>query len=183
MRHAIEERITVIMKTKKLTIGVFIISIILVICIAVPLITSALETEKENATPSIENKEENGEENGLSGEVLAYVNRLDGATIAFDIIEWVLVPGERATELGITDYDAPNGFMIYNETVMVEELPLADNCEYKILGWTPDSYSALINVTKEDMASILEEQKVARIPYHLIIENKEVIGIVEQYIP
>lgn len=197
-RNAIEERITAIMKTKKLTIGILVASIIVIICIVVLFITSADDAQQSNATknefeqsnieqnidasneasepvsPSIENKE-------LSGEVLAYVNRLDGTTLAFDIVEWVKVPGERATELGITEDDAPSGFNIYNETATVRELPLADNCSCKLLDWT-DNY-VQTDVTREEMVRILDERKGTNIPYHLIIENNEIVEITEQYIP
>ena len=204
-RNAIEERITAIMKTKKLTIGILIASIIVVICIVVPFITSADNTEQSNATndefeqsnikqnvdasneeiepvtPSIESTAENSAEDELSGEVLAYVNRVDGMTLVFDIVEWVTVPGERATELGITEDDAPSGFSVYNETDTVAELPLADHCSCKLLDWTGNYVQ--IDVTREEMVRILDERQGTNIPYHLIIENNEIVEIFEQYVP
>lgn len=169
-RNAIEERITAIMKTKKMTIGMLIVSIIVIICIVVPFITSADDTGQGYAA-----------KNELSGELLAYIDRLDSTTLSFDIVEWVTVPGERATELGITVDDAPSGFSIYNENVMIEELPLADNCVYRLLNWT-DNYVQK-DVTKEEMVSILAERKGTNIPYHLMIENNEISAITEQYVP
>ena len=169
-RNAIEERITAIMKTKKMTIGMLIVSIIVIICIVVPFITSADDTGQGYAA-----------KNELSGELLAYIDRLDGTTLSFDIVEWVTVPGERATELGITVDDAPSGFSIYNENVMIEELPLADNCVYRLLNWT-DNYVQM-DVKKEEMVSILAERKGTNIPYHLMIENNEISAITEQYVP
>lgn len=127
--------------------------------------------------PSIENKEENA----FSGEILAYIHRFDGTLVAFDRIEWITVPSERAAEFNVTIDDAPNGYVIYNETVMVEELSLAENCVCKICDWNGNFLH--IDVTVEELVRILDERNSTDIAYRLMIENNEIVGITEQYEP
>ena len=134
----------------------------------------------EEAKPVISSVENNGG-NEFTSKVLAYINRLDDTTLAFDRVEWVTVPSERAAELGIAAEDAPNGFRVYNETVTAEELPLADNCRFQPLDWYADFER--IEVTREEMQRILEERKGTHIPYYLVLENNKIIEIVEQYVP
>lgn len=134
----------------------------------------------EEAKPVISSVE-NNEGNEFTSEVLAYINRLDDTTLAFDRVEWVTVPSERAAELGIAVDDAPNGFRVYNETEKAEELPLADNCSFKPLDWY-GNYER-IDVTREEMQRILDERKGTNIPYHLMLENNKIVEIVEQYVP
>lgn len=114
-------------------------------------------------------------------EILGYVDRLDGTTLAFDRVEWVAVPGERAAELNITEDDAPSGFSVYNEANIVEELELSDSCVCRILDWT-NNYVQM-DVTAEELAKILEERKDTYIPYHLTIDNNKIVEIEEQYVP
>ena len=198
-RNAIEERITAIMKTKKITRGIVIASILVVICVVVPFITSA-EVSGNNAeqrsfekdidvsgskvtSEALSNKDKNVnvEENNSSAELLVYVDEFDGTTLAFDVIEWVTVPGERATELNITEDDAPSGFSIYNETVTVEQVSLASNCVCKILDWKGNYVQK--KVTVKELGNVLEEREGIKIPYHVFIENNEIIEIMEQYVP
>lgn len=108
---------------KKITIGILVASVFIIICIVVPFITSVDDAEQSNTMkstdanmeselmpPSVENEEANREENMFSGEVLAYIDSFDGTVVAFDRIEWITVPGERVAEFNITLDDAPNGF-------------------------------------------------------------------------
>lgn len=119
---------------------------------------------------------------------LVYVEEFDGTSLKYDIVEWMEVPGSRATELGITDDEASNGFYIYNEEVLSEELPIAENIVYSIIGMGNGDLTHL-EVTTEEMVAFFEERGKAeaehemRYPYHLTIENGEIVRIEEQYIP
>ena len=42
--------------------------------------------------------------------IIGYIDECHDGALSFDEIEWVNVPSERATELGITDDKAPNVF-------------------------------------------------------------------------
>lgn len=117
----------------------------------------------------------------LSGEKLVYVEALNGETLAFDEIEWVTVPSERATELGVTEDDAPSGFYAYNEAVMLEELSLAENCICKVLNWTRN-YEEM-EVSMGELADIFEEREGLPIPYRITVKDNEIVAIAEKYVP
>lgn len=121
------------------------------------------------------------EEHPTSVEIMAYIHEFDGTALVFDEVEWVLVPGERAAELGLTEDDAPSGFSVYNEEQVKEEMSLASDCTCTLLDWT--SNYAEMQVTPEELAYILAERDNAAIPYRLTIKENEIIGIVEQYVP
>lgn len=113
------------------------------------------------------------------GEIMVYVESFDGEVIAFDQVEWITFPSERATELGITD--PGSGFEILNEEVLVQELAVAEACTYNVLDWTGNY--APIEVTGEELISLLQEREGLPIPYRLTIKEKEVVDIMEQYVP
>lgn len=119
---------------------------------------------------------------------LVYVDAFNGNSLKYDVVEWIEVPGSRATELGITDDEAPNGFYIYNEEMLSKELPISENIIYSIIGMGNGDLTHL-EVTKEEMAAFFEERRneeaelEMRYPYHLTIENGEIVIIEEQYIP
>lgn len=119
--------------------------------------------------------------NRESTEILVYIEKLDGETLAFDEVEWVQVPGERAVELGLTEDDAPSGFSVYNEDIVTEEMSLADGCVCTLLDWT--SNYVKMQVTPEELADILAEREGTAIPYRLTIEGNEIMGITEKYVP
>ncbi len=124
----------------------------------------------------------------IQSTTLVYVDVFDGNSLKYDIVEWIEVPGSRATELGITDDEAPNGFYIYNEEMLSEELPISENIVYSIIGMGDGDLTHL-EVTKEEMAAFFEEREKEEAelemhyPYHLTIENGEIVKIEEQYIP
>lgn len=113
------------------------------------------------------------------GEIMVYVESFDGEVIAFDQVEWITFPSDRATELGITD--PGGGFEVLNEEVLIQELSVAENCTYNILDWTGNY--APIEVTGEELIGLLQEREGLPIPYRLTIKENEVVGIKEQYIP
>lgn len=119
---------------------------------------------------------------------LVYVDEFDGTSLKYDVVEWVEVPGTRATELGITQEDAPNGFYVHNEEVLIEELTLSENIVYSIIGMG-DGDLTHYEVTKEEMTVFFEERGKleaevdTQFPYHLTIEDGEIVRIEEQYIP
>ena len=118
---------------------------------------------------------------GDVGEEMVYIDWLRGRSCAFDPVEWVDVPGERADELGITEEDAPSGFYVYNETEDFDKRPVDDNCRFQILDWE-NNYEPK-HVTQEEMEQILEERKDLDIPYKLRIENNYITAVTEQYVP
>lgn len=123
--------------------------------------------------------------NGEAGRetILSYIKGFDGKNVTFDAVEWVEVPGERAAELGITEAGEPSGFHVYNETPEFREIPLAQDCVCKILDWSVSEEH--IVVTARELLTILDDRKELRdiIPYHLTIQDGEIIEITEQYIP
>lgn len=118
---------------------------------------------------------------GDVAEEMVYIGWLRGKSCAFDPVEWVEVPSERADELGITEEDAPSGFYVYNETIDFDKRPVDDNCRFQILDWE-NNYEPK-NVTKEEMEQILEERKDLNIPYKIRIDNNYITAVTEQYIP
>lgn len=169
-RNAIEERIQEIMRAKKITVGVTVISAVLVAGIAAVFVTSAKADSAQVAgTPD------------ASGERLVYVGSFDGETLTFDEVEWVVVPGARASELGISEEDAPSGFNVYNETVLTEKLPMAADCACTVLDWTGNYKS--MKVTPEELNQILKAREGTQIPYQIIVENGEIVALTEHYVP
>lgn len=116
--------------------------------------------------------------------VLVYIREFDGMELVYDEIEWVTAPGERATELGITD--PGSGFYIYNENENTTRVKLSRDCMCYLLDWT-DNYRE-IQVTPEELGSLLKEREDllmegTSVPYWLTLEGEEVIRLSEQYVP
>ncbi len=111
--------------------------------------------------------------------VLAYIREFDGENIVFDEVEWVDIPSERSTELGLTGIDV--GYEVYNESDTLTELTISDDCICTVLDWTADYQE--MQVTPEGLADILKEREGLSIPYRLVTENNEVISISEHYVP
>lgn len=123
---------------------------------------------------------------------LVYVKALADGTITFDEIEWVVFPSARANELGFTEDDAPNGFVTYNETVRMEELSVAADCACEILDWEAGYVSKEVSledlervVTErvEYLDEVTDQEGWMLTPYHLTVENGQVVDIHEQYVP
>lgn len=121
----------------------------------------------------------NGEEDQRTA--IGYIKEYDSKTLLIDEIEWINVPGDRATELGLTDEDAPDGFYIYNENQHIEEYSISSDCISTVLDWE-NNYEKQ-RVTPEELKVILEERSNVSVPYILTIENNEVVELTEQYIP
>lgn len=120
-------------------------------------------------------------EEEMNQETLAYLTAFDAQGLSFDTVEWVLIPSERATELGFHEDDGPNGFVIYNEEEKTLTLPFAKDCSCTVLDWQ-DSFAPM-EITLEQFLAVLEERDNNTIPYWLTIKNNEIIKIKEQYIP
>lgn len=118
--------------------------------------------------------------------ILSYIKSFDGENISFDAVEWVDVPSERATELGITEDDEPSGFCIYNEDTTLSELPLSKDCVCNLLNWSlkGGTYEPVV-VQAEKLSAVFEERKEVNdsIPYHLTIQDGKIIEITEHYVP
>ncbi|MBE7053641.1 MAG: hypothetical protein E7391_05130 [Ruminococcaceae bacterium] len=113
--------------------------------------------------------------------VFCYIKEIHNKTMAFDEIEWVEVPGERATELNVTDEDAPNGYYIHNEENVITEIDIADDCKIFILDWENSFTEKQVELT--DFIDILDQRDGALIPYMLTIKDGKIINIKEHYIP
>ncbi len=127
-----------------------------------------------------------GEARWDDGEIMVYVESFDGKVIAFDQVEWINFPSDRAAELGITD--PGSGFEIFNEEELIQELSVAEDCVCNVLDWT-EGYVP-VTVTGEELVDLLNERELLRDPeglplppYRLTIKDNEVVGIQEQYVP
>ena len=114
-----------------------------------------------------------------SAAALAYIEGFDGAQLAFDEVEWINIPSERAQELGVMDQGS--GFYIYNESEKVERLPVADACVYTVLNWSENFVP--MTVSASEFRALLEERGDSRTPYHLTVEEDQIIAVQEQYVP
>ena len=131
------------------------------------------DAEPEATNPS--SRQESEEEK----EILAYVEGCEGKVIAFDEVEWITFPSQRAAELGITD--PGGGFLVLNEEVLIQELLTAEDCTYSVLDWTA-GYSPT-EITGEELSSLLKEREGLLVPYRLTIKGDRIIRIAEQYVP
>ena len=113
--------------------------------------------------------------------IIGYITELDKGTVSVDEIEWVTVPGERATELGITDDNAPNGFYIHNKESVTVEYDIADKCVICILDWENNFVVKQIELV--NFIDVHRQRDNVLIPYMFAIENGKVISIEEHYIP
>lgn len=109
---------------------------------------------------------------------LAYIKKYDGGKLIFDEVEWVEVPSDRATELGIAD---AGGFYIHNEREALESFPLAQECVYTVLDWE-NNYEPT-TVTLSRFLELLEEREENRIPYNLGFLGGKITSVTEHYIP
>ncbi len=123
---------------------------------------------------------------------MVYVKAIEGGTATFDEIEWVVVPGARADELGFTEDDAPSGFVCYNETVRLEQLPVAADCVCTILDWeagyaskevSPEEFERVLAERVESLDEIADQEGWMCIPYHVTVEDGQIVDIHEQYVP
>ncbi len=115
------------------------------------------------------------------GEVYAYIKDLTNGVLTFDRFEWVDVPGDRARELGITEDDAPSGFLIYNSSERTETLRTASDCGYIVHDWS-DSFKAY-TLNEHEFLGFLEERSGRDVPYILTVRDGVIVQIKEQYVP
>lgn len=114
-----------------------------------------------------------------SASVLAYVESFDGEELAFDRVEWVEVPSQRAQELGITD--PGGGFFLYNAREETERLPAAEDGTYTLLDWA-ENYAPK-DVSAGEFRAALAEREGVRVPYELTIEGGQITQVREHYVP
>jgi hypothetical protein len=144
------------------------------------------DTEKDTETSNLDTEDLLPNEAALDTEeqsdqeIMAYIEGCDGQTIQYDEVEWVDVPSDRATELGLSEYEDA-GFCVYNETEELSELPLAAACVCTIFDWS-NNYEYR-EISAEELIEVLKEREGTRIPYTLTIQNHEVVAITEYYIP
>ena len=116
-----------------------------------------------------------------NGELCAYIRGLTDGELTFDRVEWVTVPGQRAHELGITEDDAPSGFVIHNASEREETLRLSDDCGYSVLDWE-DSFNVR-NVSEHDFMKLLAEREGRDVPYILTVRDGVIVEVDEKYVP
>lgn len=123
-----------------------------------------------------------------SEDILVYIKEinLENLLVTFDSLEWVMVPSERADELGYTLDDAPNGFILLHDAVELRQLPLAEDCTFHLLDWE-HSYQNTTVTRSEFLRTFTERgqlfDSLEYPPYHILVENGEILDIQEQYIP
>ncbi|MBR2472107.1 MAG: hypothetical protein IKB55_05435 [Clostridia bacterium] len=113
--------------------------------------------------------------------IIGYIKEIHNKMVLFDETEWVTVPGDRATELGITDDVASNGFYIHNEESVITEYNIADKCVISILDW--ENLITTKQIELVTFIDMLEQRESDLIPYMLTIKDGNVIEIKERYIP
>lgn len=129
-----------------------------------------------------------GEEENDSEDILVYIKEinLENLLVTFDSLEWVMVPSERADELGYTLDDAPNGFILLHDAVELRQLPLAEDCTFHLLDWE-HSYQNTTVTRSEFLRTFTERgqlfDSLEYPPYHILVENGEIVSVQEQYIP
>jgi hypothetical protein len=138
------------------------------------------ETGNMDDEDSLPNEAASDTEDTSAQEIMAYIEGYDGQTVTYDEVEWVDVPSDRATELGLSEYEDA-GFCVYNETEELSELPLAATCVCTIFDWS-NNYEYR-EVSAEELIEVLKEREGTRIPYTLTIQDDEVVAITEYYIP
>lgn len=167
------------MKKRALCSGILLIAALLCACgkNAADVQETNSPTENTAAEQFVPEGGSESPEEGLT--VLVYINDYDGQTLAFDEVEWIEFPGERAEELELSD--PGSGFLVYNETENIEELPVAPSCIYTVLDWT-NNYEA-VKITSEELASLLDERENTSVPYALTVQENEITSVTEWYIP
>ncbi len=120
-------------------------------------------------------------QNGETSRIMYYIRSVEGRNLAVDTVEWVEVPGSRASQLGLDEDDAPSGFVLYNEEEKTEVYPLADDCTCTVLDWK-NNYEKK-DVTADELLWILKEREGMEIPYLLTVTDGEIVSLSEQYVP
>lgn len=117
-------------------------------------------------------------------ETMAYITNFDSEkNIYVDEIEWVVIPGSRAEELGLQEEDGPSGFYIYNPNSVRQRFTLSEDSKITVLDWQ-NSYEPL-EVSAEDFIAVLQERGEQNnlIPFSLKTANGEITEISEHYVP
>ena len=115
--------------------------------------------------------------------IMYYIRSVEGRNLAVDTVEWVEVPGSRASQLGLDEDDAPSGFVLYNEEEKTEIYPLADDCTCTVLDWKNNYEQKTITADEMLGHRLLDERDTAQIPYLLTITDGEIVSLSEQYVP
>ncbi len=118
---------------------------------------------------------------GEYSECIALIEFAETEVLLFDDVEMLDVPSQRAEELGITPENYSGVFFLHNETAQSEELPVSPDCVCMIFDWE-NGYTQK-SVGYSEFADIFAQRNASTIPYHLTIENSEIIQIEEIYVP
>lgn len=142
-KNSIEERIIAIMKTKRITKGIIIISTLVILCMVVLFATSAPKEESKTYA-SINSPVEIS-----SSATAALVKDISKDTIVVDVVEYVTDEDtERKNELieqlhltegnDLSDGNFLGGYLIYNSDETTTEWKLTDETAYKFIDWNGD---------------------------------------------
>lgn len=113
---------------------------------------------------------------------IGYIKKFDAkaGTLAFDEVEWLTAEDDKARlkELGQNPDDLPDGYYIYNPSKKTENFKLSDKVEYLIL-----NKNQISQTEKSNAKGLEEDLKENYNPFHLTIQNNQVVQIEEQYVP
>jgi len=133
------------------------------------------------------NGQQNGqqsEEPGKPYEVFAYIKTFDrdNMTLTYDEAEMITRDQtDRIAELGLNaDEDFPNDFYIYNGSTKTVTLFLSKDAEISLVNWKGAGGIEMEDADLDDFSKRINEYSV---PYHLTVQDKAVVKIVEQYLP
>ncbi len=189
--NAMEERIVSIMKTKKLTCGAIIASVVLLVGIAVFFGTSAMAEKKEADGPL----EGSGNlaalildisEEGITVDPLEYLTDADEERKQELIAQGVIVP-ERDLQDGLF-FD---GYFIYNPDQERVVLPLGDSVAFDFVDWYSQFFGSNVveryhTENQEEFQEYLKQYEGMdpqyRPPYLLTYENGRITGLTEIWI-
>lgn len=136
----------------------------------------------------------------LSGQITVYIDSLNlkanGGEVTVDPIQWYT--GKEAEAI-FAEYEPdagidgpPDGYYIVNEEEERELLPVAKNAEIRMQIYDHTGKAEDLDIIWNESIDLAEFHSlfkrkdvldIGQFPYHLTIENGEVVRIVQQYVP
>ena len=131
-KTAIEERVTSIMRIRKVSLFTILIAVIMIIGITATFATSAAEQPERSVEPTFT------DDYGTSF-VVAYLRDVTEDYITVDVIEFVTSENaERIKELNLTEEDMPDGYYIYNQEHEMVTWEFDSQTVYTFIDWNGD---------------------------------------------
>ncbi|MES3004831.1 MAG: hypothetical protein V4690_01810 [Patescibacteria group bacterium] len=129
------------------------------------------------------------------GEYFGYIRTFtdNGTAIDFDDAVW-LTEETGAADAAIAagdcterEYCTPNGFYIYNKTIVTTRLPVSPNVEVKMLTWKMEETGQVTEtpIPTIEFVELINNRSLywKDIPYTVTIANGEITKILERYVP